>query len=83
MPGEHYTFTTNIPIYFDSNGKYSHSSSSVIGFTIPKNTLIEIWNHGDSSKVRWSRPNGKKIQKLIHMKISDAKHLFKNKTTQD
>lgn len=80
MPGEHTFFITAVPIYFDKQGKYIHNNPQEIGFTIPQDTKVEIWNHGNKSKIRWFRKGGSIVRKIIEMNINDAKHLLKNKS---
>ncbi|MCI5051100.1 MAG: hypothetical protein MRY57_02230 [Candidatus Pacebacteria bacterium] len=80
MPGEHCFYTTLVPIYFNSDGKYSSHAKDGIDFTIPRDTKIEIWNHGNKTKIRWSSSNKKTVRKIINMRLHDAKHLFKNKS---
>lgn len=80
MPGEHSVFITTIPMYFDLNGRYSSNIQNGISFTVPQFTQIEIWNHGNRTKIIWSSSPRKRVRKIINMPLHHAKHLFKNKS---
>lgn len=82
MPGKHTFFITVVPIYFDKQGKYIDNNPQEIGFTVPQDTQIEIWNHGNKSKIRWFRKSGSIVRKTIEMNINEVQHLFENKSAR-
>ena len=78
------TKKTLVPLYFDTEGNYTHDGTNGIGFTIPKYTEIEFWDHGNQTKVRWiqKKKNQKPrvVRKIINMKRRDAENLINNKS---